>query len=82
MNDEVTIEGDKFRIILLHEEKESGSRRTIDVCTSKNGSLIVGGYDLGPAYPERAGQILLCVTELNTREDIDRLCDLQNLRAI
>jgi glycine dehydrogenase subunit 1 len=36
---------------------------------------IVGGYDLGPAYPERAGQILLCVTELNTREDIDRLVE-------
>ena len=36
---------------------------------------IVGGYDLGLAYPERAAQILLCVTELNTREDIDRLVE-------
>jgi glycine dehydrogenase subunit 1 len=36
---------------------------------------IVGGYDLGTAYPELAGRMLVCVTELNTREDIDCLVE-------
>ena len=56
MMNKVTIKGDEFRIILLHEEKESGSR-TIDVSTSKNGSLTVGGYDLGPAVEKCFGRL-------------------------
>jgi len=34
---------------------------------------IVGGYDLGRAYPDMANTMLLCVTELHTRADIDKL---------
>ena len=34
---------------------------------------IVGGYDLGRAYPELQDHMLLCVTEMNTREEIERL---------
>ena len=34
---------------------------------------IVGGYDLGKAYPDMAGTMLLCVTELHTKADIDKL---------
>jgi len=34
---------------------------------------IVGGYDLGADYPALAGHMLFCVTELNTREDIEAL---------
>jgi glycine dehydrogenase subunit 1 len=34
---------------------------------------IVGGYDLGLAYPERAGQMLIAVTEMNTRDEIEDL---------
>lgn len=37
---------------------------------------IIPGYDLGEAYPELEGCMLLCVTELNTREQIDRLVDV------
>lgn len=37
---------------------------------------IIGGYDLGRAYPELAGSMLLCVTEMNTREEIDRLVEV------
>jgi glycine dehydrogenase subunit 1 len=34
---------------------------------------ILGGVDLGRYEPERKNQILLAVTELHTREDLDRL---------
>jgi len=55
MKNEVIIDGDKFRIILYHEKKGDDSK-TIDVCTSKNGSLTVGGYDLGPKVKEFTGK--------------------------
>jgi glycine dehydrogenase subunit 1 len=35
---------------------------------------LIPGVDLGRFYPERSHQLLLCVTEMNAREDIDRLC--------
>ncbi len=34
---------------------------------------VLGGYDLGNVRPELDRHMLVCVTELNTREDIDRL---------
>ncbi|HEY9594737.1 MAG TPA: glycine dehydrogenase, partial [Spirochaetia bacterium] len=34
---------------------------------------IIGGYDLGIDYPERAGQMLVCCTEMSTKTEIDRL---------
>jgi glycine dehydrogenase subunit 1 len=34
---------------------------------------IIGGYDLSPHYPHLADCMLLCVTEMNSREQIDRL---------
>ncbi len=34
---------------------------------------IIGGYDLGQDYPELAGHMLLCVTEVNSRHEIDDL---------
>jgi len=34
---------------------------------------IIGGYKLEDRYPERENQMLLCVTEMNTREEIDQL---------
>ena len=34
---------------------------------------IIGGYDLQRDYPQAQNQMLLCVTEMNTREQIDRL---------
>jgi len=53
MKNEVTIDGDKFRII-LHEKRSETDVRIIDCSTSKNGSLTVGGYDLGPKVKEFA----------------------------
>ncbi len=37
---------------------------------------ILGGYDLGQDFPELANHMLIAVTEMNTREDIDFLVDL------
>jgi glycine dehydrogenase subunit 1 len=34
---------------------------------------IIGGLDLGRYYPQYAGHMLLCCTELRTREEISRL---------
>lgn len=34
---------------------------------------ILGGYDLGQDYPSLQGHMLVAVTEMNTREEIDRL---------
>jgi glycine dehydrogenase subunit 1 len=36
---------------------------------------IIGGYDLGQDYPHLKGHMLLCVTEMNPREDIDLLVE-------
>lgn len=36
---------------------------------------ILGGYDLERVYPERKGQMLIAVTELRTKEEIDLLAE-------
>jgi len=36
---------------------------------------IVGGYDLGREYPTLADHMLICVTEMNTREEIEALAE-------
>ena len=35
---------------------------------------IVGGLELGRFYPERSDCLLICVTEQNSRDEIDALC--------
>jgi glycine dehydrogenase subunit 1 len=35
---------------------------------------LIPGINLGQFYPERSHHLLICVTEMNAREDIDRLC--------
>jgi glycine dehydrogenase subunit 1 len=34
---------------------------------------ILGGYDLQQDYPQQVNEMLVCVTEMNTRDQIDRL---------
>jgi len=38
-----------------------------------NTRAIIGGYDLGKAYPDLEDHMLLCVTEMNPRQEIDLL---------
>jgi glycine dehydrogenase subunit 1 len=43
---------------------------------------IVGGYDLGRDYPHLGDYMLLCVTEMNPREEIDELVEaLEEVQA-
>ena len=37
---------------------------------------IIGGYDLGQDYPSLANQMLIAVTEMNTKEEIDTLVEV------
>lgn len=37
---------------------------------------ILGGYDLSKDYPELSSHMLLAVTEMNSKEEIDLLCDV------
>ena len=39
-------------------------------------SGILGGYDLGQDYPGLENHMLVAVTEMNTREEIDLLCEI------
>jgi glycine dehydrogenase subunit 1 len=45
-----------------------------DILTHLIAQRLIPGLDLGRFYAERSHQLLICVTEMNTREDIDRLC--------
>lgn len=47
--------------------------REVNVALREHG--IIGGYDLGRRYDELDGAMLLCVTEMNTRDQIDHLVD-------
>ena len=37
---------------------------------------IIGGYDLGRDYPQLGNTMLVCVTEMNAREEIDELAEV------
>jgi glycine dehydrogenase subunit 1 len=37
---------------------------------------ILGGYDLSQDYPDLSNQMLIAVTEMNTRDEIDGLADV------
>jgi glycine dehydrogenase subunit 1 len=37
---------------------------------------MIGGYDLGQDYPSLANHLLIAVTEMNTKEEIDTLVDV------
>ena len=47
---------------------------TADLIRQLSAQRLIPGVDLGRFYPERSHQLLICVTEMNSRDDIDRLC--------
>jgi glycine dehydrogenase subunit 1 len=61
--------GPTFNEFVLETPKPAG-----DVIAQLSAERIFPGLDLGRFYPERARQLLVCVTEMHGREDIDRLC--------
>ena len=44
-----------------------------EVDAALRGKGIVGGLGLEPVYPECRNAILVCITELRTKDEIDRL---------
>lgn len=46
-----------------------------DVLVALNEKNIFGGVDLGRFYPEMKNSLLVCVTELNSKAEIDRLVE-------
>jgi glycine dehydrogenase subunit 1 len=48
-------------------------RPVAEINTALLGDGVLGGYDLQADYPHAENEMLVCVTEMNTREQIDRL---------
>ena len=47
-----------------------------EVLSALKQERIIGGYPLEPHYPELKNCLLMCATDLNTREDMDRLAEV------
>ncbi|PLS15274.1 aminomethyl-transferring glycine dehydrogenase [Bacillus sp. M6-12] len=65
---EVVFEGPSFNEFVIKLNKPY--REVNEKLFKKN---IIGGYDLGRSYPELADHMLIAVTELRTKEEIDAL---------
>ncbi len=65
---ELVFDGPFFKEFTLR-----GPRPVADVQRTLLDKKILGGYDLGQRYPELQGASLWAVTEMNTRDQIDRL---------
>jgi glycine dehydrogenase subunit 1 len=65
----VPFTGPTFNEFVLETPKPAGA-----LIRQLSQQRLIPGIDLGRFYPARAHQLLICVTEMNTREDIDRLC--------
>ncbi|MSP12572.1 MAG: aminomethyl-transferring glycine dehydrogenase subunit GcvPA [Chloroflexi bacterium] len=57
----------------FHEFAVRGSHKPAEINAALLEQKILGGYDLGKVYPELAGAQLFCVTEINTKGQIDHL---------
>ena len=65
--------GLKFGAAFFNEFVVSGLGNAAEAQQRLLGEGLVAGYPLGQYYPELADSLLVCVTELNRVEDIDRL---------
>lgn len=64
----VPFQGAHFNEIVVNV---NGSVKELNAALLQKG--IIGGFDLGRAYKELEGHVLLAVTELRTKEEIDAL---------
>jgi glycine dehydrogenase subunit 1 len=46
-----------------------------EIITKLTEQQLIAGLDLGRFFPQRSRALLICVTEMNPCEDIDRLCE-------
>jgi glycine cleavage system P protein (glycine dehydrogenase) subunit 1 len=65
----VPFTGPTFNEFVLETPKPAG-----DLIRQLSAQRLIPGMDLGRFDPERSHQLLMCVTEMNSRDDIDRLC--------
>jgi glycine dehydrogenase subunit 1 len=65
----VPFTGPTFNEFVLETPKPAG-----DLIRQLSAQRLIPGIDLGRFSPERSHQLLMCVTEMNSRDDIDRLC--------
>ena len=65
----VPFTGPTFNEFVLETPKPAG-----DFIRQLSAQRLIPGIDLERFYPERSHQLLMCVTEMNSRDDIDRLC--------
>lgn len=52
---------------------ETNGRSAGEIESDLNQNRIIGGLELGRFYPELSGSVLLCATEMNTREEMDKV---------
>ncbi len=64
----VLFSGPTFNEFVLETPKLAG-----DLIRQLSPQRLIPGIDLGRFYPARSHQLLICVTEMNSRQDIDRL---------
>jgi glycine dehydrogenase subunit 1 len=65
---ELVFDGPFFKEFALR-----GPRPAAEIAGALHKHKILGGYDLGQHYPELKNTSLWAVTEMNSREQIDRL---------
>jgi glycine dehydrogenase subunit 1 len=65
-----------FRAPFFHEFAVRSTQPAAELDTRLAEAGIIGGFDLARAYPDMTDVTLFCVTERNTREEIDTLVEV------
>jgi len=69
---ELRFSGPTFNEFVVRAKKRTPAK----VNRALLGKKIIGGLELGRFYPELSDCLLICVTEQNSREEIDALCKI------
>lgn len=71
---ELAFDGPFFNEFVVRCKGGTEAVKKIHAAFNKAG--IIGGYELGKIYPDKADCLLFCCTETNSRADIDRLVEV------